>query len=60
MKVSYESGPREVEIAQTGQRVKRGEVVEVGDSIGRQLVAQGWEQHGAKPAATKASDKEKE
>jgi len=48
MKVSYEVGPRSVTIAATGQQVKRGEVVEVPDSIGEQLVAQGWASHAPK------------
>lgn len=57
MKVSYQNGPREVTIAPTGQRVKRGEVVEVGDSIGRQLLKQGWTEG---KAARKAESKNKE
>jgi hypothetical protein len=48
MDVTYTEGPLAVSIPETNQEVKRGEVVTVSDTLGKQLVAQGWQEVNTK------------
>lgn len=57
MKVRYDEGPDEVEIAELRLIVGRGEAVEVPTELGKQLVKQGWEEaKQSKPGAARKED----
>ena len=53
MKVRYKDGPAALQVAGVAEVVNRGEAVEVDPEIGKQLVAQGWEQVGKSNAKEK-------
>lgn len=53
MKVKFTEGPSALSV--NGERVERGEPVEVSKELGEQLLAQGWKKAGGsqKPATEK-------
>lgn len=65
MKLTY-PGPHEaITVLATGQKVKRGQTVEIEDAVAERLVEQGWSKPAPKAAkatttkAAEATDKEK-